>query len=564
MRKTSIRVMKQLFKGPASIKELAAALGLSYPTVASAVKTLMEEGLCERTNGSIRVRPTPQTQALENVLARYEGEKLLSGLSEKVLTSIIEPATVPQIARNAGLAEQTVYRALRVLKAMLAVSVKDGNYSVGDEELKEFLKLRRAEKVMKRGEAGATVIYSNDIVLKRAPKGLKVKGAPTAFSRFSDFGVDYGAETRDYFVEPATELGAEEVLAHALLASRDALDTTMCAVFYLKNEKRIVAGKARRLAKRLGVLDPWLDLMALCRGLPLKQPQKFLPWDEFTEKAAVYGVKVKAPFRIKKVHELFKKLGTRLERGTGACCFGGVNLMLTGLKEATKDVDLVVDDRRSFETLHQALLGLDYRPLGPRELGRGERRLGASGIYIHESLPRVDLFTRRICGAFELTEGMKLGSRAMRFGRLEVIFLSLEAVFLLKSITEREGDLLDMEAIARHGVDWKLLEQIYWEEEKLVGRRFCLGVLDGLEVIQERSETRIPFLHRLLRHCIEEGVKQSVELGAQTISELKRLLDFPESTLRRAVRRLASRGEVKLVRRGRRVRLKPFDGGAKR
>jgi hypothetical protein len=159
---------------------------------------------------------------------------------------------------------------------------------------------------------------------------------------------------------------------------------------------------------------------------------------------------------------------------------------------------------------------------------------------------------------------MKLGAKAMRFGKLRVNFLSLEAVFLLKSITDREGDILDMEAIARHGVDWKLLKQIYWEEEKLVGPRFCLDVLDSLEVIQKRSGARVPFLRGLLRRCLEEGVKQSIGFGARSVADLKRFLDFPEVTLRRAAERLAARGEIKLVRRGRKVHLEPGPNKLKR
>jgi len=136
--------------------------------------------------------------------------------------------------------------------------------------------------------------------------------------------------------------------------------------------------------------------------------------------------------------------------------------------------------------------------------------------------------------------------------------LSLEAVFLLKSITERESDLLDMEAMARHGIDWKLLEQLYWGEEKIVGGRFCLDVLDSLEVAQERSGTRIPLSRRLLRRCTEEGVKRSIELGARSVADLKQFLDFSETTLRRAAHRLASRSEIRLVRRKGSLRLEPY------
>ncbi len=555
MRKAAIRVLDRLYKGPASIKELSRELGVSYPAMASTVKSLVTEGLCERTNGSIRIKPTPQTQLLGKILTGYNGRRLLGGVRENILTSIIEPATIPQIAKRTGLAEQTIYRNLRELKSMLGVSVEKNYYSLVDEGLKRFLELRRTEKTLMGEEGEVTIIYSDGIILKRAPKGLRAKGTLTAFSRFHDFGVDYGAEFSDYYVEPPTDPSIEDVLIHALLASQTALEATMCAVFYLKNREKVDVGKVERTAKRLGALDMWLDLVALSRAMPLKNPRRFLPWDEFVQKAEVYDVRVEPPFKLRKVNGLFMKLGAKLVHEVTAYCLGGVNLMLMELKEATKDVDLVVEDQRSFKDLHQALLGLGYRTLRVREQGEQERGLEASGIYTHESLPRVDLFTRRICKAFELTDGMKAGAKSTLFGRFELRFLSLETVFLLKSITGRDGDLLDMEAIARRGLDWKVLERLYWEEEKLVGGSFCLDVLDSLEVIQKRSGTQISFIRRLLRRCVEEGVKQSAGLGARSLADLRRYLDFPEATLRRAVEELASRGELKLTKRKGRISL---------
>ena len=557
MLKTELRILQRLFEGPASLRELSQSLELSYPAVASAAKGLIVKGLCEREKSSVKIKPSAQMGLLGEISTRYQVVKLLGGSKETVLTALLSPLRPIEIAKHTGLAEQTIYRILRELKGMLAVSVKAGKYIVADELLRDWLKLRQMERRL-TGEAGVTLLYSNGFVIKMARKGMKVRGTPTAFSRFADFGVDYGAETRDFFVEPPAEISVEEVLVHALLAGQDVQDATMCAVFYLKNRDKIDAVKVGRIAKHLGVLDLWLDLVALCRGLPLKHPEKFLPWDEFVEKAAVYDVSVQPPFKLQKVHELFEKLGAKLEREVAAYCFGGTNLLLAELKEATKDVDIVVEDRESFKALHLALLELGYHTLGKREVSKEEQRLEASGIYVHEALPRVDLFTRRICKAFELTDTMRRGAKAMRFGKLRANFLSLEAVFLLKSITDREGDILDMEAIARHGADWKLLERMYWEEEKLVGARFCLDVLDSLEVIRERSGARIPFLRGLLRRCLEEGVKQSVRLGAGSIADLKRYLDFPEVTLRRAAERLAERREIRLIKRGGRVHLKPI------
>ena len=106
MRKTAIMILEKLYKGPASIKELSRELGASYPTMAFTVKSLVNDGLCERTNGAVRIKPTQQTQLLGKILTQYNGKRLLGGIRENILTSIIEPATIPQIAKRTGLAEQ--------------------------------------------------------------------------------------------------------------------------------------------------------------------------------------------------------------------------------------------------------------------------------------------------------------------------------------------------------------------------------------------------------------------------------------------------------------------------
>lgn len=63
-------------------------------------------------------------------------------------------------------------------------------------------------------------------------------------------------------------------------------------------------------------------------------------------------------------------------------------------------------------------------------------------------MPHFDLFTRSIYDTLLLTEGMKERSEPQNL-KLEIRLL--EDVFLLKSITKKEGDIEDMVIIVRHG-----------------------------------------------------------------------------------------------------------------
>jgi hypothetical protein len=64
---------------------------------------------------------------------------------------------------------------------------------------------------------------------------------------------------------------------------------------------------------------------------------------------------------------------------------------------------------------------------------------------------------------------MKKRSESQTFGKLEIRLLSIEDVFLLKSVTKREGDIEDMAIMVRHGGDLKwnvILENLFRGREK--------------------------------------------------------------------------------------------------
>lgn len=98
------------------------------------------------------------------------------------------------------------------------------------------MRLLRERKWADVVEPTATVLFSDGFILKAVPRGQKAQGVPTAFSRFTEFGVEYIPQ-HDYYVYPPTEIKPDKVLVHALLASRTNQERSMCAVFYLINRK---------------------------------------------------------------------------------------------------------------------------------------------------------------------------------------------------------------------------------------------------------------------------------------------------------------------------------------
>ena len=546
MEPSMIRALKLLMRGPNTAREIASALGLSYSRTAAVLRELVEEGYCERTGRLVALSTNAKTGVLKNLGTRYDLAELLRGPRELLLVALEESSRAEEIQRRTGLAQSTVYQALRHLMAM-GVALKHGDlYALNDDhDLKALSDLLRREFEAKKAEPHAILIHSNDFRLKKLPTGKPARGSKTAFSAFAKYGVDY-LSPYDYYVEPEHEVSIEEVLIHALRSAESRAEGTMCAVFYLRNIDKINAGKVKSLAKKFDVLSLWVDLQNYTKGLPVHDVEKFLPWDELVEKAAIYGLRVSPPPEAGKIMEVLKLLGGKLDSVVHSYLFGGANMLLRGLKKATKDLDIVVEGKEDFLRLKAALLEMKFRPLPKEFFTSSDRRLNPSGIYVSEDFPRLDLFTKVICNALLLTEEMKARVKAMAFGKLVLHLLSLEDVFLLKSITEREGDLEDMVTIAKYGggLRWSEILGTYFEEEKLMKRHLCFTMLDNIELIKEREDIAVPIHGPLLRHCVEVGILQALANGATTIRDVRKIIDFPEYTIRNRIEKLRREGVV--------------------
>ena len=559
----AIRVLKQLEGGPSPVRELAQRVGLSYPRTAAIVKELIRKGYCEKFERRVGLASNAKTVLLRKLADRYDLATLLGGSSEELLVALPKAADVVELQRRTGLAQSTVYQALGKLIATGAVQRRDDIRILADDsDLRAFSELLAREREAAGIEPHAVLIHRDDFKLKKVPAGKQARGSRTAFSLFGDFGVDY-ASPHDYYVEPGHTVSVEEVLVHALRSAEGKTERTMCAVFYLKNISEIDPAKVRLLAKRFGVLPLWADLQSYVKGLPVREADEFLPWDELSEKSALYGVKVSLPPEAEKSVSVLRDLGRRLDRTVHAYLFGGANLLLQGLKKATKDFDIVLETRGDFSRLEDALAGMGFEPLAEERFTPGDKKLNPSGIYVSKDLPRFDLFTGVICNALSLTGEMKTRAKAMAFGKLVLHLLSLEDVFLLKSITEREGDLEDMAAIARRGgsLDWDRILKTYLQEEKAMKKHLCFTMLDNMEALQEREGITIPIHGALLRHCTDIGILQALSRSAASVKEIRKMIDFPEYTIRNRIKELVEEGKISRRKRAGRLVLTITDRG---
>jgi hypothetical protein len=324
----------------------------------------------------------------------------------------------------------------------------------------------------------------------------------------------------------------------------------MAAVFYLTHRATLDSSDLWRFANTWDCVEKWADLFAYIDQREVHQVDRFLPWEEFVELANDYGVYPRGQHPEDSLRRGIEELGDHLETRVDVYLLGGGNLILRGLKDSTKDVDLVVEDGQTFVAIAESLRELGYEERGDVEAAYNQ--LDPSIVLEKEGLPRWDIFVETVAGQLQLTEAMiERCDQSFEYATLNVHLLSLTDIFLFKSITEREGDLEDVALIAQQAdLDWEGIFEEIKTQEDLTGRFFSFAVLDTLDVLEERYDIVAPIRDRLVSHCLENALLVSLE-DPKTIEDLREELDFPDHQIYNKLRRLEEDDRITVDRSGR-------------
>ena len=237
---------------------------------------------------------------------------------------------------------------------------------------------------------------------------------------------------------------------------------------------------------------------------------------------------------------------------------GGLALIHFGLKEATKDIDVVVLSKDELDVLVRSLKSLGYTTCSPLTIAEPYKKMAASKILENRDGFRWDIFHRKVCGALTFSTGMV--SRATDFYSkklLKVMLASKEDIFLFKGITERETDLEDMRLLAESGLDWKVIEKECQYQSDLSGILWENALLQNLIDLREKHRITSPIektLERVVEEkLIEDALIQAVKQGYVTIKMIyknmtSRDVKLPEHLIRKHVKRMEEKGLLKIDR----------------
>src|SRR3989344_3050174 len=195
-------------------------------------------------------------------------------------------------------------------------------------------------------------------------------------------------------------------------------------------------------------------------------------------------------FTKEELNEWLVKVGSKVEKHIKIYLIGGCALSFKGLKETTKDVDIIVTSQKDFDILDSAVKKAGFSLQTGLE---DEFYLTALAVYMKGDDSRIDIFLKQVGKMLFLTEGMIKRAEAYQdYGKLKVCLVSYEDIFLFKSMASRQGDIEDCDRIMRRGIRYKIIYDEIIEQSREKGKRWFFWIYESFCKLEEFSRIKIP------------------------------------------------------------------------
>ncbi|HIJ16951.1 MAG TPA: nucleotidyl transferase AbiEii/AbiGii toxin family protein [Thermoplasmata archaeon] len=251
------------------------------------------------------------------------------------------------------------------------------------------------------------------------------------------------------------------------------------------------------------------------------------------------------------VISLLKRAGDTCSMRVIAYLIGGGAMALRGEKDATKDIDLVLDSEKDAEALRRAFEAQGFM-VNSRHPAECHAMVDAEILSRPTGL-RVDIFVGRICDRLRFSEGMRARSTLVgEFGNIVLYMCSREDIFILKSVTERTRDLDDMISLFRRGLDKdSILEECELQSAHVGLRQSQIWeafLFVKVEEMERRHGVNVPWKRSLKAKAEMKVGSQNIlvymEKGARSVTELSHELKESQEFVRKCLHYLEEAGEI--------------------
>jgi len=529
-------ILKELFEKKHINSGKISELGIASYTYQKTIQELVWLGVVteEKSKLNVKLLDNQITSILKKVFFEGFNTKLLTKENINWLTHLLEPKTTQEIAEETKLSISQTHAKLNKFAQFIT---KNKKYFLSKKSLLyDFISAVHTKNT------GTFTWIKGKEKLQKIPLEFESDGKLTAFSEFSEFGLAINPSHK-FIYFPKKELTLEEILVHAIKFSENANDIALCMLFYLKNKNKTKVNEIEKQSEHLNVLDKWFDIVAFIEGQQVKNQELFLPKNEFNQKAQLYGIKTTTRYEQKSIQELFKETEKVMKEKIQLYFIGGNALIEHKTKNSTKDIDIVLTSEKQANILIKALKKIGFNEVGEKEVQYG--LLEATAMLERKNSPRIDLFVKKVCGILEFSKNMQKRSKQIAKGKTEIFLASLEDIFLLKSISSRDSDLIDCENILqKHTLNWNTIYNEITGQEKNLSQTQELIILDHLEALENRLQIKIPITKKITILCLTKSILYLAKKPT-TIKEINGRIDFPETIIRNKVTQLIKKNKLK-------------------
>jgi hypothetical protein len=217
-----------------------------------------------------------------------------------------------------------------------------------------------------------------------------------------------------------------------------------------------------------------------------------------------------------------------------------------GLKDATKDIDIILTNHEDLNNLKAALDALGYKEPNPLVITRPYNDMQTSAILENGDGFRWDLFLSKVCGKLTLSADMQNRATNLYQGNcLTVLIASKEDLFLFKAITTRDADLDDTRILAQSGLKWETIAQECKSQSQVSGLCWEDALSQNLQALKEKFSIESPIEKTLRktaeRKIIEISLLGQIQKGNNTISGIAQAIQEPESFVRIELNRFVTK-----------------------
>ncbi|MCU4744162.1 DUF6036 family nucleotidyltransferase [Natronoglomus mannanivorans] len=256
---------------------------------------------------------------------------------------------------------------------------------------------------------------------------------------------------------------------------------------------------------------------------------------------------MRARFDSAYIRSELERIGQQLHEPLTVFLIGGGSMAFRGLKDTTKDIDLIVASGADLGQLQTVLLELRYDIV--REPDDEYEELGAQRILENDDGCRIDVFNQQVIDKLVLSEGIrKRSERYLDSGNLVVELVSPEDIFLFKTVAGRVDDIEDMFSLMQTGLDFDIVEaELAAQIELLDQELFVTYVNEALADLTEQHNVRTP-LHSPVAEITERVYEELEALHAldepKSMPTLQQKLEYSMAELQDIVNRLEEKGAV--------------------